>query len=161
MDACLNSDVAGVSLVDLVDELNFLNQASGGTRGTHHRSSNVRHTARAALRESADVPATAQPERKTITALVHAAPRDSAHSQPLEGLSNLVNKVASESTDRIVTTKDRSAGLVAKPKNKLKRKAPAVTCAKAKGPFDDVARDRHSGPQTSAQKKPRRSAKSM
>ncbi|KAK7128027.1 hypothetical protein R3I93_015796 [Phoxinus phoxinus] len=161
MDACLNSDATGVTLIDLVDELNFLNQASGGTRGAHQRSSNVRHTARASLRESADVIAPARPERKTITALVHAAPRDSVHNEPLEGLSNLVNKVASESTDRIVTTKDRSAGLVAKPKNKLKRKAPAVTCAKPKGPFDDVGRDGHSGPQTSAQKKPRRSVKSM
>ncbi|CAM4572123.1 unnamed protein product [Leuciscus chuanchicus] len=78
MDACLNSDVTDMSLFDIVEELNFLNQAS------------------------------ARPKRETVAALVHAPPRDNVCIPPIKGLSNIVNRIgASESTNATEKTSSR------------------------------------------------------
>ncbi|CAM4562332.1 unnamed protein product [Leuciscus chuanchicus] len=144
MDACLNSDVTDMSLFDIVEELNFLNQACGGD--PNRRSS----TEQAPSRESADVLVHPRPKRETVAALVHAAPRDNVCIPPISGLSNIVNRIgASESTN--ATEKTSSRGIEAKPKNRLKRKAAVDIAPKAKVPADFK-------PQTSSRKKPRRSA---
>ncbi|CAM4660941.1 unnamed protein product [Leuciscus chuanchicus] len=91
-----------------------------------------------------------QPKRETVTALVHAPPRDNVCIPPIKGLSNIVNRIAaSESTN--ATEKTSSHGIEAKPKNRLKRKAAVDIAPKAKVPSDFK-------PQTSSRKKPRRSA---